>query len=292
MTFQLFLKRELSRFYQGATNGELPLKIPLLNGIRQDYKEMHWHLFPEVFFQLEGSSLFRFPSQNIELNAGEICILPRGIPHREMAQDSKSKNLVIMTAENTTSIHLGSALKGEMSVIKEMIPFNDLKSERISELLDDIVYTYTAEHPYKEDMICATLVLHIAHLLTLIENYKNIGHSANHKVYQCKRIILTHLHSSELNVPQIASFIDCSSDYLSSLFKQETGIGLISYLQQQRINLACDLLANNPLDVNQVSRQVGFSESGYFIKVFKNLIGKTPKAYQKINRSALNSTDT
>ena len=67
-----------------AEHGQLRLRIP--HGARpvHNLRGMHYHYRPEIFLQIHGRTVFRFPREHFELGPGEICIVPAGTPHGEI----------------------------------------------------------------------------------------------------------------------------------------------------------------------------------------------------------------
>lgn len=75
---------------------------------------------------------------------------------------------------------------------------------------------------------------------------------------------------------------------LKRRFKNATGVPLIDYLQNVRIEHAKHLLETTGLPVEQISTEAGYSDASFFRRLFKRLVGLTPSAYrQMFNRSGL-----
>ena len=60
-----------------------------------------------------------------------------------------------------------------------------------------------------------------------------------------------------------------NQDYLSRLFKKETGLSINTYLIEKRIDKAKKLLTESTLPVHAVSMEVGYSNFAYFSKLFR-----------------------
>ena len=51
--------------------------------------EFIWHQHPEtdeVFFVVRGSMCIEFRDQTLQLNEGDLCVVPRGVEHRPAAE--------------------------------------------------------------------------------------------------------------------------------------------------------------------------------------------------------------
>lgn len=79
----------------------------------------------------------------------------------------------------------------------------------------------------------------------------------------------------------IAEHFFMSEDYLSHLFKRETGHPLSNYITNMRISRAKTLLSSTELSVGVIALKVGFNDFSYFSKAFKLLTNMTPNEYRK-----------
>ena len=85
-----------------------------------------------------------------------------------------------------------------------------------------------------------------------------------------------------LSLSEVAAHIGITSNYLSALFSRETGETFSEYLNRIRIRAATRLLKNSGLSINEIASQTGYSDAVYFSKVFKRLMGMSPRAYKQI----------
>ncbi len=98
-----------------------------------------------------------------------------------------------------------------------------------------------------------------------------------------KRIIAENI-SVELSREELAGQVYMSPDYLTKLFKKETGMSLSEYIIQKRIALAKQLLAATDLSIVEISQRAGFSYSSYFVRIFKKKTEMTPQQYREEKR--------
>lgn len=83
-----------------------------------------------------------------------------------------------------------------------------------------------------------------------------------------------------ITLKKISSVCNLSQCYFSKLFKKETGINFIEYLNMKKIAKAKQLLINTDKAINNISLDLGFEDCGYFIRIFKKLEGTTPKKFR------------
>ena len=104
---------------------------------------------------------------------------------------------------------------------------------------------------------------------------------ANDKVIeQLEAYIHSHL-AQELGRQQLAEYVYLSPDYLARLFRQQKGVQLSEYIIRARMEKGRQLLEETDLPVSEVALAVGYVNPAYFIKVFRERYGVTPKKFRE-----------
>lgn len=88
--------------------------------------------------------------------------------------------------------------------------------------------------------------------------------------------------SQKITLDFLAKKFLINRNKLNEEFKKYTGLTCISYLLKIRMNLSCILLYNTDLPVSEISERVGFSDTNYFVKTFKNYHNITPSKFRQI----------
>jgi len=86
--------------------------------------------------------------------------------------------------------------------------------------------------------------------------------------------------STELRIEELAAAVHLSSNYLSQIFRQETGQTLRDYIADRRISRAKDYLLTGKT-LRETALLTGFSSDSYFVQKFKAAVDMTPKQFQK-----------
>lgn len=88
-------------------------------------------------------------------------------------------------------------------------------------------------------------------------------------------------YGEQVTLNDIAKYVCLSPAYFSAIFKTETGMGFVKYLQHVRIEKAKVLLRESHMSIEAIARQVGYNDIRYFKQLFKNETNVTPKEYRK-----------
>ena len=88
----------------------------------------------------------------------------------------------------------------------------------------------------------------------------------------------------DLSLNSICSYLNISTSYFSTIFKEMTGETFIESLTRIRMEKAKELLENTTLKNYEIVQKVGFSDAHYFGISFKKMPGKTPTEYAREKR--------
>lgn len=106
---------------------------------------------------------------------------------------------------------------------------------------------------------------------------KKVPHS---KITQCKNYILSHLHE-KLRVQDIAKNLDTSPTYLADLFRSYEGQTITSFILQEKIKLAQNMLIYSPYTYSEIAAYLGFSSQSHLGTQFKKVTGFTLREYKE-----------
>lgn len=87
-------------------------------------------------------------------------------------------------------------------------------------------------------------------------------------------------YTDELMVKDLARKFAINPNYLSTIFKQETGYTISKFIEDIRIERACQMLHNTRNSIYTIAQCVGYNDTQYFFRVFKKVTGFTPMEYR------------
>lgn len=96
--------------------------------------------------------------------------------------------------------------------------------------------------------------------------------------------IVHNKYDQKLPLVSVAKQLHTHPSYLSTLFKKETGMKFVDFLNDYRVKKSKDLLIVTTLSMTDIAVRTGFDNQSYFSKVFKNCVGVSPKEFRKDNR--------
>ena len=114
-------------------------------------------------------------------------------------------------------------------------------------------------------------------------NEAKVADTGNPYVEKAKHYMLTHL-TQEISAGKIADHAGISQYYLSRLFKSLTGLTMMEYLTDERLNAAKQLLVTTDKPIHEIAVLLRFCDQSHMTYAFRKNLGLTPKQYRAANR--------
>ena len=119
----------------------------------------------------------------------------------------------------------------------------------------------------------------IVHFLRLF-NEDNSDCREGFVMTQIKAFLSDNCHR-RITIDEVANFAGYSKSHLSRLFKDATGISIVQYTNQLRVEKACRLIRTGDGSIEDIAYEVGFQNLNHFYKTFKKVTGSLPSTYRE-----------
>ena len=260
----------------------------------------HWHKELECAYVTDGSCTFLVGAQRCTLQEGEGIFIIPGIVH------AVADPLIdpTMTAPSDCRLH-------SMCFHPRLVggsPESAIWQKYLQPLIDDHAVPYLHLHPdvdWQQQALeaveaawqaCVTdkpgYELQVRNALSqfvwlLTSNRETVNIRPSDKAIRDEERIKTMLnyihtyYAEGLDTTAIAQSANISVSECLRCFHSTLHTTPIQYLKQYRIQRAARLLATSDIKITQIGLQCGFQEMSYFSKIFRQLMGCTPKEYRQ-----------
>lgn len=106
---------------------------------------------------------------------------------------------------------------------------------------------------------------------------------SNYTIKRAINFIKNH-YQEGITLEETAMSIEITPEYLSTLFNREVGTNFNLFIKEFRISKAKKLLMGSEMKIYEIAQAVGYSDSKYFCRVFKEIIGLSPSDYRITNK--------
>lgn len=153
--------------------------------------------------------------------------------------------------------------------------------EDLSNTIADCYIKYIETTTSKE--YCLFLYYHaIIKFTSKAESYKNYSNFSE-SVVHCINQISKSVHE-KISISELASSVNLSTRQLSRKFSSEVGCSISTYIQNERIAEAKNLLIYSDLKSIDIASYLYFCSESYFCKVFKDKTGLSPNQFRQLHK--------
>ncbi len=274
--------------YENKPHGtpDFPCKLYRVDRDHSEYvMPFHWHSEYEIIFVRSGRLDLTADDRSLVLEKGDSVFLSDGALHGGIPSgDDCLYDCIVFSGEfilkNTSHKEIKSILRHEKS-IKTFLPNNEFEGvgRRISALCECL-----ANAESDGDTVIATgILLEIFGEIIKSGGVTECGTVSNKHISRLKNVIsyIDSHYSEKVTLEGIAQAVGVSPKYLCRTFVSLTGKTPISYLNEYRVECACEMLRGGEESMLDIAAACGFGDQSYFVKQFRKTVGVTPGAYRK-----------
>ncbi len=257
--------------------------VPDAQGLHRRRPGAFFHPFPELFFQTGGAAEFECPSGRYRVEAGDLCLIPPGVPHAETPFDTDSAYGIVVFMQNGAdclAVRARSPKDGMIEAADSYVIADAGAGFRILEHVNGL----PSVHPGRRaDYVRGLVQSFFAALGSLLEHpeSRKLSEPLPRLVGEAEKLVRMNLSRPDLTVSSVAKSLACSPDHLSRLFLKVRGMTLNVWLAQERIQTACDLLERSRHNVSEIAWACGFRRPSYFIRLFRAYKNMTPREWRE-----------
>lgn len=89
-------------------------------------------------------------------------------------------------------------------------------------------------------------------------------------------------YREDMNLKTLADKYNMNASYLGTLFQKETGCSFARYLSNTKNRVAKELILNTNMRINDIAREVGYPDTSYFYRKFKQCYGVSPASLREL----------
>lgn len=250
----------------------------------KNYPEHH-HNSHEIIFVKKGEAVLTCANKVYTLKKNSLVFISNLEPHDIRVKSDEYERYCIQI----TPTAVRSAIKS--NILSSVF---SLRPKNFCHVIDVAPIFYKTEHifmqmieaeqneyPFLYDFQKSLFRILLIELYNLDKAFFPVADSTTISVIEKIQIDLETNYSEQFTLDELAKKYNVSVSYLSHLFKDITGYGVIEYLTELRISIAKEMLLHTKLSANEISNEIGFSSSSNFSRYFKKTIGMTPLHYRK-----------
>lgn len=245
----------------------------------------HRHDFYLVVLITQGTGVHEIDFNSFEVRPGMVFFLKPGQMHYWEFSADINGYVFFHTRSFFDERYLASHVHNfPLYNQHENIPYIDLEPGHaltLQSLMSDMVLEYRENKSFKWQRIHALLTLSLIEVSRAYPVQKVVFSEGYWvKVRNFQDLVERH-YKAEKRSSQYAEMLNISEKHLNRICKQSINKTSSQIIQERVLLEAKRLLMHIQLNVNEISSELGFSDSSYFIRFFKKHENITPLQFQK-----------
>lgn len=301
----LFLLKKLSK--HRLTDGLYPISLGMTQA-NKNYKlqqeNNHCH---SLIYCLSGTGKLEYKGKERRIKRGDLVIIDPNTPFTFTLNKTNSSTSKLSHIEKQPSSRESKATNN----IVYWINFTGALSQDFADrllmkmdhgvahvgVLNNIVSDFEHLLALGARGYTATNVIHAVHILQQALSFLALqlrltmfNNSSNFDLEAVEGLMKNSLHQ-ELSLDTLAHYSQLSKFHFAKKFKELTDSSPIQHFINMKIQHACSQLDNSDIAIKDIASGLGYSDPYYFSRLFKKLVGMSPKQYRDSRHSSLISNN-
>ncbi len=244
------------------------------------YADEHSHDHAELCLLIDGRCLFSFDQQVAVLEEGDLVICPAGLSHAEGFAGARHGYRLAWWSlhPQEPTLHITRYSRAGGFVLDYQMNLTALPSEaqhRLQTLRD---FSAEVAPPAMDVIREALLTLTLSLYRRVLDGGEAHLDTRAQLVGRAVKFVRSESRQP-LSLADVARAVHVSPNYLTALFRAETGMPLGRFILGERITLAQTMLREPEASVKAVALTLGFSDPFTFSRAFKRVTGKAPRVW-------------
>lgn len=252
----------------------------------------HRHNYVEVIYMCQGQTIHIIDGNQVVLNTGELLFMNQNAVQEILpaARSDIAVNFIILPEFFDTAFHM---IGEEENYLRDFLISCLCQDNRygnylhfqvsdvlpIQNLMENMVWTLLNNQPNKRSVNQVTMGLLFLHLMHHTDRiYSDAGSYSQQLIFQVLRYIDENYRDGELT--ELAAIMGYEVPWLSRTIKRLLGRTYKELLQIKRLNQAAFLLQSTRLPITDICAAVGYDNTSYFHRIFRDYYHMSPKEYR------------
>ncbi|NMO95837.1 AraC family transcriptional regulator [Paenibacillus lemnae] len=226
-----------------------------------------------LVYTLRGQGYFLTPGGRKTTRAHELCLLREYIPH-EYGTVKGEQEWEFLWIHFRSLQEIGYLPQEE--VLAAGIP-EGYARQRVLSAYDHVFY-HAGERSDYWYSFCENSIREM--ILLLARQFRN---KRDPRIVETLQTLSQSMHN-QIRVKDLAAAARLSVSRFSHLFKQETGEGIIEYVNRMRITQAASMMEHMDRTAAEAAQDVGFNNYNHFAALFRKQFGVSPRSYKSLKK--------
>lgn len=252
----------------------------------------HRHNYIELIYMFQGSTTHIIDGNKVVLEEGDLLFLNQNATQEIMPAGAEdiAINFIILPQFFDVAFEMIGA---DENLLRDFLVGSLCEDSRrtsylyfhvadvlpIQNLIENMIWSLHHNQLNKRSCNQLTMGLLFLHLINHIEKVET-GGKAYHQEFEVTVLSYVETNYKDGSLAELAELMGYNIYWLSREIKKRIGKTYKELVQTKRMNQAAYMLANSRVSVAEIIQMVGYDNTSYFHRKFKERYGISPKEYR------------
>ena len=255
----------------------------------------HRHNFIEVLYVCEGSLINIIGGKQVVIEAGELLFLNQFTRHEILpaGKNDIAINFMILPEFFDVAYTMAGSNNVLADFLVNVLRQNEEKGEylhfrvaevlQIQNLLENMIYSLVTGRGDQNRINQTTMGLIFLYLLDSVQYVEMRLPDQYENMVAMTTLDYIEQKYKDATLTELCETLHLPMHVLSRMIKKSTGYNFKELLQRKRLKKAAALMCDTDLAITDIIAAVGYENSSYFHRVFKEQYHMTPRAFRMEN---------
>jgi len=253
----------------------------------------HRHNYVEVIYMCKGTTTHMIDGNRVLLEEGDLLFLNQNAVQEILPAGAEdiAINFIILPQFFDMAFEMIGA---DDNLLRDFLVGSLCEDSRrtsylyfhvadvlpIQNLMENMIWSLLNNQMNKRSCNQLTMGLLFLHLLNHIEKVET-GGKAYHQEFEVTVLNYVETHYRDGSLSELAELMGYSVYWLSHEIRKRTGKTYKELVQTKRMNQAAYMLTNSRVPVAEIIQKIGYDNTSYFHRKFKERYGVSPKEFRE-----------
>ncbi|MFC5701019.1 helix-turn-helix domain-containing protein [Cohnella faecalis] len=255
--------------------------------------ENHWHEEAEFLAVESGEAVFQIGLSTYEVRAGEVLFIPGGELHGGYSLGGSACTYAAVvfdldwlmgTGDGATMRYYEPLKRGQLTLVPHAAHHTGF-GEELFDQVEKLIALEHSEDPAKPLWMKAGIIRLFAEYVSKGQwSRRDFASPVDARTQDRLKAVLSFIdehYARKLTIKELAAVAGMSEGHFTRVFKSFMRKTPVEYVNQRRIRIAAELLADSNKTVGEAAIDSGFDNFSYFCKLFRSVYQCTPSEFRE-----------
>lgn len=218
-------------------------------------------------------------AQEFTVNSGDLVLIPKGTQHRYYSHPKQPWTMYWVHFNGASAgAYIDQIISGQAKYVVSLGHHGKLIAD-----FESLLSVQKTGYQFSRFIYASNLLAQMLSFISVMAPSGNASKTYGLELDKIQELMEKNI-AKALDLDALADMANLSKFHFSKKYKQMTGYSPIQHFIHIKMERACYLLDISDQSISQISETLGYEDPQYFSRLFKKVVGLSPRDYRKLGR--------